>query len=127
MTFTPSTRYCTVRHSPSFAIPQLSLILKTHPPTQLHLTSIFEGHVFYHRFLLFQDVQWKRRRSWGWGNIYPQIFDRGCLCNLLRPYLKIFCLIFDRFLPKSKDLARRYCTINCLYGDIRQAQNCYRV
>ena len=25
MTFTPSTRYCTVRHSPSFAIPQLSL------------------------------------------------------------------------------------------------------
>ena len=26
MTFTPSTRYCPVRHSPSFAIPQLSLI-----------------------------------------------------------------------------------------------------
>ena len=40
MTFTPSTRYCPVRHSPSFAIPQLSptwlyVIIATHNPSKM--------------------------------------------------------------------------------------------
>ena len=48
MTFTPSTRYCPVRHSPSFAIPQLSPIgterlacLNSHPGVQLRTLAFF--------------------------------------------------------------------------------------